>query len=348
LSFSRPGPKRDDALSAVVGGKGLESRPAPVRPDDSGTPLLGEQAQPSSAGPPGRELLLQHEQARLAALSAGDKKLADHALRAVIGDLDALLTSAAAELRASAGGRRTRKQVKKAVPQLVAIDELGYLPLTDVADLLELSRDDVDGVLASLAARGELSSAERDRALAQLENLRTKLQEIEVSRDHALLGDLIAFIVKIALLVSVAVVSTPLGALAVGDSVLAEAVKTGIIALVALALQQIVDGARERHAAHDPYAVAKRAHEDLLDELTLARNLTKSPAYQGEHVVLRFRLQVRCASARVASLPLDWPDKDQYWLILDQIALALDHDSPKSLILIRRSLEATPVPERAG
>ncbi|TDU88212.1 hypothetical protein EV138_1754 [Kribbella voronezhensis] len=347
MSFSRPGPKRDDALSAVVGGKGLESRPGLVVPDDSGTPLMGADAQTSSAGPPGRERLLQHEQSRLAALSAGDKKLADHALRAVIGDLDALLASAAAELRASGGGRRTKKQVKKAVPRLVAIDELGYLPLTDVADLLELSRADVDDVLASLAARGELSSADRDQALAQLANLRTKLQEIEVSRDHSLLTDLIAFIVKIALLVSIAVASTPLGALAVGDSVLAEAVKTGIIALVALALQQVVDGARERRAADDPYAVARRAREELLEELTLARNLTKTPAYEGEHVILRFRLQVRCASARVSSLPLEWPDKEQYWLILDQIALALDHDSPKSLILIRRKLEATPVPERA-
>jgi hypothetical protein len=215
-----------------------------------------------------------------------------------------------------------------------------------VADLLELSRDDVDGVLASLAARGELSSADRNEALARIQQLRTKLQEIEVNRDHSLLGGLIGFIVKIALLVTMAVASTPLGALAVGDSVLAEALKTGIIALVAIALQQVVDGAREWRAANDPYAVAKRAREDLLAELTLAKNLTKSPAYEGEHVVLRFRLQVRCATARVSSIPLDWPDKDQYLLMLDQIAGALDNGTPRTLILIRRKLEATPVPQR--
>jgi hypothetical protein len=344
VSFSRPGPKRDDALSAVVGGKAPESQSSLVS-DDSGAPRMGEEA-PSSAGPPGHNRLLRHEQARLAALSAGDRKLADNALREVIGDLDVLLASAAAELRALAGGRRTRKQVKKAVPQLVAIDELGYLPLTDVAELLDLSQTDVDGVLASLAARGELSSADRTLALQQIEQLRTKLQEIEVTRDHSLLSGLLGFIAKIALLVTIAVASTPLGALAVGDSVLAEAIKTGIIALVAIALQQVVDGARDWHAEHEPHAVAQRAREDLLTELTLAKNLTKTPAYEGEHVVLRFRLQIRCASARVSSLPLDWPDKDQYWLLLDQIALALDHDSPKSLILIRRKLEATPVPQR--
>ncbi|WP_157979935.1 hypothetical protein [Kribbella monticola] len=322
MSFSRPGPKRDDALSAVVGGKGLETRPGLAAPD----PLVDDDELTDPATPPGRERLVQHEQTRSAALSAGDKKLADQALHAVIGDLDALLAAAATELRASASGRRTRKQVKKAVPQLIAIDERGYLPLTDVADLLELSRDDVDDVLASLAARGEFS---RDQALAGLASLRTKLQEIETTRDHSLLSELITFVVKIALLSSVAASPTPLD----------EAVKTGILALVATALQRPVDRTRR-----DPYAEAQRAHENLLDELTLARNLTKTPAYEGEHAILRFRLQVRCASARVSSLPLNWPAKEQYWQTLDQIALALDHDSPKSLILIRRKLEATPVP----
>jgi hypothetical protein len=33
----------------------------------------------------------------------------------------------------------------------VAIDELGFLPLVDVADLLGLERADVDGVLVSIA-----------------------------------------------------------------------------------------------------------------------------------------------------------------------------------------------------
>ncbi|QNE21195.1 hypothetical protein F1D05_28905 [Kribbella qitaiheensis] len=348
MSFSRPGPKRDDALSAVVGGKGLDSRPGKLPEyDEFGSPVPSDDdAQAISAGPPGQQTLMQHERARLAALDAGDKKLADNALREVIGDLDALLASAAAKLRAPAGSRRTKKQVRKVVPQLVAIDELGYLPLADVAELLHLTRADVDGVLASLAARGELGSADREQALAQIQQVRTKLQEIEVSRDHSQLDGLVGFILKIALLVTIAVASTPLGALAVGDPMVAEAIKTGIIALVAVALQQAVDGARAWQETHDQYAVAQQAREELLAELQLAKNLTKDPAYENEHLVLRFRLEIRCASARVSSVPLDWPDKEQYLLVLDQVTSALDNGTPKSLILIRRKLEATPTPNR--
>jgi hypothetical protein len=265
----------------------------------------------------------------------------------VIGDLEGLLAFAAAELRASAGGRRTRKQVKKAAPRLVAIDELGYLPLDEVAELLGLTQDDVDGVLAALVARGEVT--DRDLALGHIEQLRLKLREIEANRDHSLLSALVGFIVKLFLLVTIATAAAPLGALAVGDPVLAEVmlckvIQAGIIALVAIALQQAVDGVQDRHAEHAPYAVAQRAREDLLTELTLAKNLTKTPAYEGEHVVLRFRLHIRCATARVSAIPLDWPGKPQYWQLLDQIAQALAHDAPKTLVLIRRKLEATQAP----
>ncbi len=325
MSFSRPGPKRDDALSAVVGGKGLDARDDGLVRGDSDLTELDEET-PGSAGPTALQRLLLHERARLVALSAGDRKLADSALPEVIGDLEVLLSSAASVVRASDGGRRTRKQVKKAAPRLAAMDDL---PLVDVAELLGLKSSDVDDVLASLVV-------DRDLVLGYLEQLRLKLPELEVSRDHSMLSGLVGFVVKVFLLIAV-----PLGS---GDPVLAEAIRTGILALVASALRLSVETVRDWFPEREPVAAAERAREDLLAELTLAKNLTKTPAYEGEHVVLRFRLHVRCAAARVSSIPLDWPDKLQYWQLLDQIALALDHDAPKTLVLIRRKLETTPIP----
>jgi hypothetical protein len=342
MSFSAPGPRRDDSLS-VTRTQGAPK--VPGAPTASRPPLAGDQV--VSSGPPALQRLLSHEQSRSAARIAGDKRLADSALRDVVGDLDGLLQSAAAHLQETSG-RRSRKQLKKAVPQLVAIDELGYLPLGDVAEFLDLSRTDVAGVLTTLSDNGDVTPADRRAARDQLGRLRAQLQEVEINRDQSQLDRLIGYVVKIALLVGVAVAATPLGALAVGDSVLSEAIKTGVIALVAIALQQGVDITREWQKDHDPYAVAQRMHGALLEELSLARNLSKSPAYAGEHTVIEFRLQLRCATARITSLPLEWEHKQEYWLILDQIALALDHQTPKTLILLHRKLQTIPPPKTHG
>ncbi|MEU0092326.1 hypothetical protein [Kribbella sp. NPDC006257] len=323
MSFSRPGPKRDDALSAVVGGKGLDARDGLVL-DDSDLAELDEET-PGSAGPTALQRLLMHEKTRLAALGAGDKRVADEVVPEVISDLEMLLSSAASVVRASDGGRRTRKQVKKAAPRLAALDDL---PLPDVAEFLGLKRSEVDGVLTSLVV-------DRDQVLVHLEQLKLKVRELKTSRDHSMLSGLVGFVVKVFLLIAI-----PLDT---EDPVLAETIRTAILALVAIALRQAVETVRDWFAEREPLAVAERAREDLLAELTLAKSLTKAPAHEGEHTVLRFRLHVRCAAARITSIPLDWPEKPQYWQLLDQIALALDHDAPKTLVLIRRKLESTPV-----
>lgn len=323
MSFSRPGPKRDDALSAVVGGKGLDARDSLALEGSDLTEL--DEETPGSAGPTALQRLLQHEKTRLAALGAGDKRVADEVVPEVVTDLEALLSSAASVVRAADGGRRTRKQVKKAAPRLAALDDL---PLPDVADLLDLKRSEVDDVLASLVV-------DRDQVLVHLEQLKLKVRELETSRDHSMLSGLVGFVVKVFLLIAI-----PRGS---GDPVLAEAVRTAILALVAIALRQAVETVRDWFAEREPVAAAQRARDDLLAELTLAKNLTKTPAYEGEHTVLRFRLHVRSAAARVTTIPLDRPGRPQYWQLLDQIALALDHDAPKTLVLIRRKLESTPV-----
>lgn len=306
-------------------------------------PPKPDQVQLSSAGPPALRRLVGNEQRRTAARKANRPQMADAALRDVIGDLDVLLATAETHVRA-AGDRRSRRRLKKVVPELVTLSELQALPFDEVADFLGIPANEANGLFARLVQQGGISRAERGRVLRQLRELREQLHQVEITRDHSLLDRLLGFIIRIALLVGIAVASAPLGALAVGDPVVSEAIKTGVIALVALALQQTVDAVRGWQLEQDPHLVAREAHAALLTEIRAAEALKEPPAYPGEHAVLRFRLEVRCARARVASLPLEWDEKTQYWLELDHLIIALDRGSLSAFDPLHRRLQALPPP----
>lgn len=361
MSYSTPGPQRRDILSFLTPRRNEHSAveqarheaerlstrgPRAPREDGAVSRVRPPKSQGTALGaPPALRSLFDHEQVRVDARGAGDTHLADRALREVVGDLNDLLDTAAAHVRRSGRGR-SRQRVKDAIPGLVAIGGLSALPLDEVADLLDLPRDEADAALATLFKDGGISPAERHGTLRRIEELRAQLRQVELTRDHTLLDRLVGFIAKIALMVAVAVAAAPLGALAVGDPVIDEVVKAGVIALVAVALQYAADSVRDRHRRRDPYTVAREAHEALLTELPAAEALEDVPAYDGEHTVIRTRLSIRCSAARMASIPLVWSDKRRYWEILDEIADALDRRSPGTLTHVRRKLRTLYPPRR--
>ncbi|MEV6874506.1 hypothetical protein [Amycolatopsis sp. NPDC051128] len=288
--------------------------------------------------------MIEHEQARTAARLANDRKLADDALRTVVGDLDILLGQAEAQLRLSDRGR-ARQTVKEAVPRFVAISSLAALPLAEVADILNLPATDVSTVTDSLIRHGGLSPAERHDALTGIELLRKQLRQVEITKDHSLLDRIIRFIVKVGVLLGIAAGSALPAALAVGDTIVKEVVKAAITALVALALQRTVRGV----LAHgdDLRTTARAAHTALVDELSVITALCDTPAYEGEHTVLRVRLAVRCAIARIATTSVPWNRKQEYWAVLDEITRKLANDPPTTLLHLQRKVRAfTPPPER--
>ncbi|GAA4550961.1 hypothetical protein [Amycolatopsis samaneae] len=297
----------------------------------------------SSEGLPPLDRLFEHEQARAAARAARDSRLASRALREVAVDLNNLLDLSEEQLRLSARGR-ARQTVKEAMPQLVARSSLAALPFGEVADLLGLPPGKADEVVDALTRRGGLSPGERYDALKGIEWLREQLRQAKVTEDQSLLDRLVRFIVKIAVLVGVAVGAASLGAFAVEDWAVKGVVKAGIIALVAVALQRVADGVRDR--GRGPYAAARAAHDALLDELTAAQALSGPPAYAGEPVVVRVRLAVRIGSARIASLSLDWQEKQQYWAILGEAEEAVGSDRLDALARTLRTLRALTPPER--
>ncbi|MEU4744265.1 hypothetical protein AB0G02_27900 [Actinosynnema sp. NPDC023658] len=311
----------------------------PARPDVVGAHREHEDDDKAAAAPPVLELLLYHEEERAAARASGDVRLANRALVDVVRDLDVLLDSTEEHLRQT-GDRRSRQRVRDAVPRLVAISAVAVMPLAVVAGFLDLPPDRVDAVVASLARHGDLDPAGRRRALQQVQWLRNSLRQVEVTEDHSLLDRVLAFVSKFALLGFVALASAAAGAFSVGESVVKEVVKTAVIALVAAALQASADHVRARRDGQTRRAAAQAAHAALLADLAVADSLWAEPAYEGEHAVTRVRLAVRACAARITSVPLDWPDKWQYWDLLDDVAAALDRATPAELRSQVRRLRA--------
>ncbi|WP_236794522.1 hypothetical protein [Amycolatopsis sp. GM8] len=346
MSYTAPGPedpffrmrrKKEDNLVAQARQAADELAAKQDVPDTatvSSYPARSEE-HVAAAGPPVLDRLREHEDARTAARTAGDTELADRALRQVVGDLDELLDTAADHLRQSGKGL-SRQRVRTAAPQLLAMSGVAALPLGEVAGFLDLPREQVEDVLAALRRHGGITPADRHQALQQVEWLRGQLRQVELTRDQSLLDRLLAFVSKFTVLVVVAVASAAAGAVAAGESVLKEIIKAGVVMLVAAALQGAADRVREGRPGTD----AREAHAALLADLPQAHALWERPSYQGEHTVLRIRLGIRCCAARIATISLEWQDKQAYWALLDATVEALRADSPAELAPLPSRLSA--------
>ncbi|GAA2693154.1 MULTISPECIES: hypothetical protein [Actinosynnema] len=351
MSFSTPF-RRDDGRqrkrqdeTAVVAQARQSAEQLAAHHEDDGAVVARpqrQQEQTSAAVPPVLELLLYHEEGRAAARARGDVQLASSALVEVVRDLDVLLDSAEDYVRRTGRGR-SRRRVREAMPHLVAVSAITALPWAEVGEFLDLPPERVEGVLASLARHGSIDPPQRQRALEQITWLREQLRQVVVTKDHSLLDRLLALLSRFVLLGVVALASAASGAFAVGESVLKEVVKTGVVALVAAALQVGADHVRARGTERGRRDTAREAHTALLAELPAASGLWEVPAYEGEHTVIRTRLAVRMCAVRVASIPLDWQDKWPYWDLLDDLTAALSESTPDRFrVQLRRLTALTP------
>lgn len=352
MSYSTPFSRDDDSRrrrqvdQSLVAKARLEAGrlPAPPPlPDHVTHQQVRQDQQVAAASPPVLELLAYHEEERAAARAAGNVKLADRALIEVVHDLDVLLDSTEGYL-SQKPARRARQRVRDAVPHLVAIDAVSAMPLREVAGFLGLPPDRVDAVIASLARHGGIDDADRKRALEQIRWLRDQLQQVEITRDHSLLDRVLRFVSRFVILGFITLTAAAAGAFSVSESVVKEVVKTAVIMLVGAALQLGADQVRVRRDQQDERDAAREAHAALLSDLAGASTLWQEPAFEGDHAVTRLRLATRMCAARVASIPLEWQDKWQYWDLLDEIAAALATDTPHVLAILMRQLKALTPP----
>jgi hypothetical protein len=317
-----------------------QSRPADP-PAATATPYQEVEAAPP--GPPGLNRLLGNERRRAAALEANQYRAAASALRDVVADLDFVLATTATYI-SKIGSRQSRKSFQDAYPQWVTVKALTALPFDEVADVLDLPAPEMDDLFDRLVRNGGFIRTDRDRMLRDIRMLRKELQTVAITRNHSLLDRLVGIIVRIGQAIGIATVAAPVGAFAAGESAVNEAIVAGVSSLVGLALQQAVSSITQRRTEHNSAVIARKAYADLLAEIGNAGRLATPRAYEGEAAVLRFRLAVRCARARVASLPLEWSHKDEYWLELDDLLLALERAQYDAFDPILRRLETLTPP----
>lgn len=267
------------------------------------------------AGPPPSPLrrLLEHEEARSAALRRADRRAAKRAFAHVVADLDDLLDLVKAQLRLLTGGDQAA--VRDGVSAPGAADALSVLPLRDVADLLGLPRDTAKRVLDRLRDSGGLAGEDRRPMLRALDKFRLELRIVADDEDHSQLDRLVRVVVMLSGQVAVAVTATswtdkdeP-----VDDAV----VRAALAVLAALTLEQAADLVREPHDTGDPSTQARAAHEALLRDLpdTDARPRTMT----------RAAVLLRICAARITLIPLEWTDKHACWDLLDRITTATEH-----------------------
>jgi len=272
---------------------------------------------PAGSPPSPLRRLLEHEEARSAALRRADRRAAKWAFADVVADLDDLLDMVKAQLRLLTGGDQA--VVRDGVSAPGAADALADLPLRDVADLLGLPRDTAGRVLDRLRDSGGLGGEDRRPVLRALDKFRLELRIVADDEDHSRLDRLVRVVVMLSGQVAAAVTATSWAAEddPVNDAVDAAVVRAALAVLAALTLERAADLVREPHETGDPSTQARAAHEALLRDLpdTDARPRT----------VTRAAVLIRVSAARITLIPLEWTDKHAYWDLLDRITTATEH-----------------------
>jgi hypothetical protein len=216
-------------------GAGAPVKPGEKAPVDRTSSLSVGAFQPVIAAVPMPRRLFEHEKERAAALAAGSDGARE--LKNVVADLDVALTTAVLLLR-GVEHAKARERVVEAVPLLV--EAADYKPLDAAADFLDLDAEDVAEILDELTERGFAGPTEE--AVAQAEDLREQLRQI----DHEQLDAFLSSALRIVVLVSITGAAAPLGALTEGDPKLAEAAKAGVVGLAAVALQELQNSQYEK------------------------------------------------------------------------------------------------------
>ena len=337
MSYSSPGP--NDGFWIRPPKKPPISAPAPKRPrQEPVSPQKPQLTESTSANDPTLDRLIKTNETRLAAIQKGDRRLARAALDGVVADLDALLDSAAAHLRQS--GKVGPKHAAKTLKKNLALSVVAALPMSEIADLLDLPREQVaDALIESLKSSFDAAEV-RDAALARIDYLREQLQVANANKDHSLLDKLITAIAKVVQAIAIGVAATAASTFAKGEDTTSGLVTGAVVtALVTLALQSAVTATIERRKARDPYRTAQDALADLSSELMNAASKPGLPAYAFEATADRIRLLVKTCKAQQALLDVRWKHKVECWNALSALASYLGQSSELSTDRLRQSFD---------
>lgn len=314
MSFIVPGQgkKNEEVVGTRAGAK-------PLTPESTASAPVEEPPVVEIAGWPSelREVV-EADFRRTSALAGYRWKSADEALVDVVRGLDDLLDLAAARIQDTEPQRSGRQTRKASAPTAeVSFDE--------VADLLGIPADELDGAIDDTGRPIRRSRADRRTAQRAIKQLRIQLQQVEVTMDHTRLTPLTGFIVRLVLALGTAVDSQSASELATGDEHLDTLIPPAVGALAAFALERKTAALADAWHEHEPATLAAQTHQDLLESLTEAEPTSDTAA--------TFTLLVRSARAWVACFQLDRPatEKLEYWQALDDLPNAIRDNSLQPL-----------------
>jgi hypothetical protein len=324
VSFIVPGQgkKNEEVIGTRAGAK-------PLTPESTALAPVEEPPAVEFAGwPPELQKLVEDDFRRTGALAGYRWKTADAALVDVVRGLDDLLDLTADRIQ-DTEPQRSGRQTRKASPPTADVS------FDEVADLLGIPADELNGAIDAAGRPVRRSRADRRTAQRAIKQLRIQLQQVEVTMDHTRLTPLTGFIVRVVLALGTVVGSQSASELFAGDEHLDTLIPPAVGALAAFALERKTAALADAWNEHNPAALAAQTRKDLLRSLSEAKPTDDTAA--------TFGLLVHSARAWVACFQLDWPatDKLQYWQALDDLPDAIRDDSLQAL---RDRLEALAPP----
>ncbi|GHF70709.1 hypothetical protein FHX82_005559 [Amycolatopsis bartoniae] len=247
----------------------------------AGEPNPGEHDEPVEAGA-GEELVAEGPFSLDRLRAHQDARAAGdgEALREVATDLAQLLDLTRDHIKETGKGV-SRQRVRAAFPKYRSALEL---PFGEAAEFLGLAPDRVGDVQRALARDGGVAPAHRHQALKDVDSLRARLHQAVAAGDHAALDELLDSVSRLAVLE------------VTGGPVVRDVVRAGFAALAMFALRD-----------PEPPRAGEVWHRRLVASST-----------QPEGHARRVLPAVRSCAARVVTLRLDWPEKEQYWALLAQ------------------------------
>jgi hypothetical protein len=133
-------------------------------------------------------------------------------------------------------------------------------------------------------------------------------------------------------------VGAPVGAEIFHEPLVSAGVKAGITSLIGSTTAELMNYRIKSSKLHSPEAVFGRCHDQLLTSLENYSGLTAG-ASREELVIARAHLVTDAYAARLATIRLDWPAKDQYWATVEGLQNAIGRgEAPQKLTVWRPRL----------
>jgi hypothetical protein len=269
------------------------------------------------------EILLAHDDERMAALRAGDDRLAKEKVAVMADDLMPMLDEVEAVVQ-GAGPQNLR--------DLVRVSAFRLLPMVELADLFDVPLTAVEEVVHDLENARSWSAEQREQAGAAIAALRAEVRRVGETGDHQALRRIRDIVVRLFEACVFAAIAGLIAAGVVAEPLAMNTVKDTVVALVMFTLLTVreVDWkqlAADRAQRRGGMARAVAHKDRLVAGLTELGQFVAADRHDGadprDLALLRMKVLLQAQSATLAVLDLEFDQKACYWRTLTAVSLVV-------------------------